>query len=323
MPSHSLFSSNPLTGKCLACIRLAILAAIASLFFGAASSTAHAEEPTKAPAELLRYADVNLESVRRGKIIHRSWVVFPQNFDDTIVPAGVLTKLKKHPEVTGLRLQSEKMSDASSDTFYLDVTPGALADIGKLTHLEHISILGVDLTRGDGLKFLKPLNRLRTINFSYCKVEVQDVLAHLPPCKDLETLRVNYAPKQKSREPATRRRVVTAQQIKRLVKNSPKLRLIVWHSTEQFEPEAIAQFAQLKALDYLHVTYIYMAKSPHHNARQQAEGQRLKKLFEAKGMREVESARRLKRHYSLPYHIIHLPKSSKLKAPLPKCRNKR
>ena len=306
------------------CIRFAFLAAIARLVLGAASFTAHADEPPKVPPELLRHADVNLEAVRRGEIIHHRWNIFPQNFDDTILPAGVLVKLKKHAEVTGLRLQTFKMSDVSSDTFCIDVTPGAIADVGKLTHLEHLTIWRVDLTRGDGLKFLKPLDRLRTIQIEECDVELHDVLAHLPPCKDLESLWVIHSPKQKSLEPPTKRRVVTAQQIKRLVKSSPKLQQIVLRSTEQFEPEAIAQFAQLKALNLLHISYCWYifhpndglvrAKSPPDNARQQAEGQRLRGLFEAKGMRKTGSAPRLKRQYDLPYHIIHMPKPSKADA---------
>lgn len=328
MPSHSYITKSPLSGKALAGILLAIDTVVAGLFLAVAGITADAQEQPKpsVPPELLRRADVNLDwpyRVSGGKIFYQRpcWSIFPQNFDDTILPAGVLTKLKKHPEVTGLRLLTWKVSDVSSDTFLLDVTPGAIADIGRLSHLEHLSIRRVDLTRGDGLKFLKSLDRLRTLDFNECDVELHDVLAHLPTCKDLETLRVDHVPRQKSYEPATRRRVVTAQQIERLVKSSPKLQLIVLHSTERFEPEAIAQFAQLNALNILHVTYCWRifhatdglvnAKSPPDNARQQAEGQRLRELFEAKGMRKSGSAPRLKRHYRLPYHIIHVPNSSK------------
>lgn len=280
---------------------------------------------TKAPKSLTKHVAARFEGpfrIQNNRIADRppSCIIVPDEFEDQTLPPGVLTVLKKYPEVTGLRLYAgPMMSSASSDSHSIDFTPGSIADIGELTHLERLDISAIDLTRGAGLEFLEHLPNLRELSIDNCKVEFQDVLAHLPPAKHLRSIFVRYRPKMKEKQhdPLPRRRIVPYALVEKLVENSQQLEHISVTSHEQYEPESLKKFVKLPKLKRFSINYAYPKwfdakrhrdvkdKTPTHDAHQEAEGKTLEKQLESKGISKYRGSHmRLEKMYYLPYHMI-------------------
>jgi len=301
----------------VAMFKLLFGAAVIARLIGIEYATS-AEGDPDLPAEILERRDAHFEGSYRAypnRFIDRRPTVkiYPGEFEDSVLQGGPLRKLKEYSTITGLDLNTGPcLSSVSTDSFVVDITPEAIADIGALTHLESLTIRNVDLSRGDGLKFLESMNQLQEIDFHNCTVEVGDLLAHLPVCKHLRSIRLFYIPRGESAETPLVRRLVDAQTIQKLVEDSPNLSVVFLSTTEQYEPEAIAHFAGLKSLTLIHIVFPYhkwnkglvAVERPSITSEQEAAVKKLKPLFQAKGMKEWVDPT-FKQTYRLEACMIH------------------
>ncbi|MDA0660963.1 MAG: hypothetical protein O3C60_19345, partial [Planctomycetota bacterium] len=96
--------------------------------------------------ELLKRADASYDGPfweYPDKVVERRPTIktYPGNFEDRFLDAGPLIELKKRTTITRLWLDAgPKTSDVSSDSFVVDITPGAMDDIGTLTCLESLTV---------------------------------------------------------------------------------------------------------------------------------------------------------------------------------------
>ena len=285
----------------------------------------------KLPTELLKRADADYEGPYRAypdRVIERRPTIriYPGSFEDSVLDTGPLLELKSCKTITGLWLHAgPKMSDASSDDFVVNITPGAINDISVLTHLESLTISNVDLTRAKGLRFLKSLDKLQHLQFNNCRVELSDVLNHLPHSKYLKSLRVFYIPQWSSSDKPEPRRVVVAKRIDKLVRESADLSVIFLSTTEQYEPAAIRSFAKLRSLNQLHITYsrhrwgdgLARANRLKSTPEQKVKAKELEAVLKSKGLRRWVDPH-FDRTYRLPANMIRTPAGTSAVKPKPK-----
>ena len=119
----------------------------------ALQKSASAQEPLpEVPATISKHVTAHFEGpylVNGNRIIDRrpTCVIWPSQFEDRVLPGGVLSELRAYPKITGLRLhRGPAMSEAGSQYYEIDVTPAAIADIAALTHLESLDIEAIDLS---------------------------------------------------------------------------------------------------------------------------------------------------------------------------------
>jgi hypothetical protein len=233
---------------------------------------------------------------------------------NSVLKQGTLLTLLKDKSVAGLDLFGAPLESSLSAAVYYRVyiEEGVLKDVGKLTHLEYLNLYHVDLTRGVGLRCLTKLDNLRVLRLTNCKVEIKQILAHLPTCPNLEIVKVWNDKFQwpDDSERFQNRQVITATETAKFTSGSPKLKALFLESTERYEPEAIAQFAKLVELNYLHIRTVdnMPAESVKIVPQQRSQGERLEKLFrDNRFKRWRNSSQRLTKSYTLPHTSIYVP----------------
>ena len=280
-----------------------ICGAILLLLLGVSAfeESVSAQEPLpEVPATITKHVTAHFEGpylVNGNRIIDRrpTCVIWPSQFEDRVLPGGVLSELLAYPKITGLRLhRGPAMSEAGSQYYEIDVTPAAIADIAALTHLESLDIEAIDLSRGDGLRFLEPLVNLRELRLDDCNVEVQDVLPHLKGHKALEVLSVECRGRlrgQLNDSPA--RRLAPLASVKDLLAMATRLRSVTLASTEFYEPATVELFAEHRPLRYFDLRYsedrfVGGIKAPEPDVNQKTAAKALAELFEKNGMERWE-----------------------------------
>ena len=269
------------------------------------------ERLPEVPAQITKHVTAFFEGpylVNGNRIIDRrpTCVIWPSQFEDRVLPGGVLSELRAYPMITGLKLvRGPAMSDAGSQYYEIDVTPAAIADIGTLTHLESLTIWGIDLSRGEGLRFLDPLVKLRELNVDDCNVEIQDVLPHLKGKDALEVLSLDCRGRLRGKSSdSSARRMVPLASVKELIATATQLRSVTLASTELYEPATVALFAESRPLRYFDLRYSEDRhdggiKAPETDAKQKAATKDLAELFEKNGMERWEFHRVISEKYRI------------------------
>lgn len=209
------------------------------------------------------------------------WVLYKytDNEADGTYPtlaSGMLAPIIDEQAIRGLWLSGSADDRCEGCPKRFVYTDEILQDLPKITHLEHLYLQEVDLRNAERWKFLRPLEKLKSLALVDCAVNLKDMMTVLGSHPELVSLKIRQSGQLPFQENPTGKLVfetVEQEDVLTLVQSCPKLQVFSFSgfhscSMQRFSEQALLGFSRFPNLNELTLPHLCGYYQPNWSERQ-------------------------------------------------------